>query len=218
MKKILFPFVLFTSILFLCNCNKEKASDTVSPNKQSIPLAKENGYGPFETLAVSDQDKLAMINSYTDDNVSPIMYLGNDVVFGEKYFSTRAAGTTITAYYSNSEPIDNVVFSRALIYNSDSSAIVNYLIVKTTTISESYKTLAYFTSNNALIFEVGINTSTGTVEMLATGQQVADCITDFYSNQGWLSVGLWVGTLFDPGIGACVASACIVGQSIVNTQ
>jgi hypothetical protein len=83
MKKILFPFVLFTAILFLCNCNKEKASDTVSPNKQSIPLAKENGYGSFETLAVSDQDKLAMINSYTDDNVSPIMYLGNDVVFGE---------------------------------------------------------------------------------------------------------------------------------------
>lgn len=40
------------------------------------------------------------------------------------------------------------------------------------------------------------------------GQYIADCIDDFYTKKGWLSVTLFVGTLMDPGIGGAVAVGC----------
>ena len=40
------------------------------------------------------------------------------------------------------------------------------------------------------------------------GQYTADCIDDFYTKKGWLSVTLFIGTLIDPGIGGAVAVGC----------
>lgn len=41
------------------------------------------------------------------------------------------------------------------------------------------------------------------------GQQVADCISDAYTNHGWASVLLWVETAFIPEAVCVVAGACI---------
>lgn len=155
-----------------------------------------------------------MINDYISKHVSPVLYSGNVVNFNNSYFSTSSTASTIVTYYCNSNSIDNIVFSLALIYNSDSAGVVDYMIVKTTTISDTHKILSYYNSSQVLLYEVEINTVTGTVDMrIATGQQVMDCITYFYSNAGWVSVGLTIGTMFDHGIGVSVAAACAIGQT-----
>lgn len=81
--------------------------------------------------------------------------------------------------------------------------------MKTIAHSETFKTLEYY-QNGQLQFAVDINTENNTIAFRRTGQQVADCINRYYTQSGWLSVGLWLGTLFDPGIGVCVATACAV--------
>lgn len=43
------------------------------------------------------------------------------------------------------------------------------------------------------------------------GQIVSDCIADFYTNQGWLSVGLFLGTIVAPEIGVGIVAGCMLG-------
>ena len=40
------------------------------------------------------------------------------------------------------------------------------------------------------------------------GQAVVDCITDAYSNHGWVSVWAWVQSAFIPETVAAIALAC----------
>ena len=41
------------------------------------------------------------------------------------------------------------------------------------------------------------------------GDDVADCIADAYTNHGWISVVIWVGTLYNAGLGIGIALGCI---------
>ena len=43
------------------------------------------------------------------------------------------------------------------------------------------------------------------------GQRTIDCISSAYTQQGWFSVVLWVGTLVDPGVGVAAAAGCAAG-------
>lgn len=201
---IFFPFLFFS-------CTKNNSN--LYRNSPTIP-AKQEGYATAETKSITDSSTLNLIYSYVENNVSPLYYNNNVVTFTNAYFSTSSEGSPISTYYSNSTLNDSVSFSLALIYNSDSSKILDYMYVKTTTISETHKILTYYNSSQVSQFEVEINTVTGVVEMrIATGQQVMDCVTHFYSDEGWVSLGLWVGTLFDPGIGVSVVAACAIGQT-----
>ena len=42
-----------------------------------------------------------------------------------------------------------------------------------------------------------------------TGQDVMNCISDAYSNHGWVSVWAWVQTAFVPATAVAVAGACV---------
>lgn len=43
----------------------------------------------------------------------------------------------------------------------------------------------------------------------STGQDVADCIGDVYTNHGWVSVWTWVQSAFIPETVVAIAAACV---------
>ena len=175
----------------------------------------------FETTLIEDTAAIAEITNYINDSVPVITHNGNDVLLDfSTIYMTEAAGTTIKSYYVHSvSDSANVEFAVAAIFNSDSSRITGYMIAKTTHLSDSIKSIDYIDDENEIFCSIEIDLANETVDLKQlkpTGQNVMDCITDFYTRRGWLSVGLWVGTLLDPGIGVTVASACIVGQAVVR--
>jgi hypothetical protein len=52
----------------------------------------------------------------------------------------------------------------------------------------------------------GLNATTG-----PCGQGAMDCITEFYTNKGWLSLGLFVASAFAWGVPVGVAGGCLIG-------
>lgn len=42
------------------------------------------------------------------------------------------------------------------------------------------------------------------------GQDLADCISDAYTNHGWASVITWATTLYNPAFGAGIAAGCAI--------
>ncbi|MBS1776442.1 MAG: hypothetical protein JSS64_09210 [Bacteroidetes bacterium] len=161
---------------------------------------------------------MANVVSYINNNIPTIRYNNKDVSFDlTKLYQTKGEGSTITTYYVKStNQFDSVEFALAPIYNSDSSKITSYMVVKTTILSDNVKRIDYLGNNDQIVYSIEVNLIDQTVQLLKAGQATMNCITDFYSNHGWVSVGLWVGTLLDSGIGVTVAAACAVGQSFYS--
>lgn len=122
----------------------------------------------------------------------------------------------------------------------DESASVNYslgfyelnneiaqaLIVKIDNRKAGFKLIEYYDldSNIKAAVELNLNTKATTIINLKNvnngktmcGQAVADCIGDTYTNQGWLSVALVVGSVFYPGVTLSVAAACTVQKCAIE--
>lgn len=102
--------------------------------------------------------------------------------------------------------------TKALGFYRKDGIIVNALEVEIDNTIPSESKLIYRDKNN-IIFSLKLNNGVFELENPVTrsyGQKVMDCITDHYSQKGWLSVALWVGTAFYPGVALSVAGACAV--------
>lgn len=104
--------------------------------------------------------------------------------------SSELLGFSVTYSISNKE-VANVVVSkvirgRSLLYSFTNSSILDIS-------SKDPKSPVTVTTNAA---------------QKGCGQKVMDCITDAYTNNGWVSVWAWVQTAFIPQTAAAVAAAC----------
>lgn len=105
---------------------------------------------------------------------------------------------------------ENVV--RALGFYRKDGVIVNALEVEVDNTIPSESKLTYRDGNN-MMFSLKLKDGVFELESPVTrgyGQDVMDCITDHYSKKGWMSVALWVGTAFYPGVALSVTGACAV--------
>ena len=101
-------------------------------------------------------------------------------------------------------------------------------VIRRICLSENLYRIDYFTPSMKLYLSVKVNvvTKLSTIEFIdevlietgktkASGQDVMDCITGFYSEEGWLSVALWVGTAFYPPVALSVAGSCVVTENLL---
>ncbi|WP_153632971.1 hypothetical protein [Prolixibacter sp. SD074] len=63
--------------------------------------------------------------------------------------------------------------------------------------------------NPLFMIQFDLENNTSRYFGLKSGQAAMDCITDVYTNHGYLSVWAWVQTAFLPVTAVAVAGACI---------
>lgn len=88
------------------------------------------------------------------------------------------------------------------------------------TSDDTYYSLDYYPISNEA-FSIKINKFDGTlvnqttkVAAASAGQRTMDCITDAYSNHGWVSVWVTVQSIFIPMTGVAIAAACAGGNIV----
>jgi len=123
-------------------------------------------------------------------------------------------------------------------YYMTNTAINSSLIVKVDSLSENNIQINYYNANQILLFTAQTNTQTGVSDIIYTysdaatnstsklqtsslttfaasggcGQGTANCLTDVYSNHGWLSVWATVQSAVIPATVVALAAACANGH------
>lgn len=144
--------------------------------------------------------------SFDVDNMQAVAIEGN----GDIYAIVANADN-----YSE-ENIENLSLGFIAIGDTISSV----LIVRTTNNLDNTRLIEYLDLEGSIFystlidFETGATTTTFLQEnangrnMRCNGQDVADCIDHAYTGMGWFSVGLFVVTVLEPGVGLGVAGGC----------
>lgn len=98
----------------------------------------------------------------------------------------------------------------------------NLLIVEYLTNGDN-KNILYKKTNGNLMLKVSVNTKTEQITfssfksknlLRGCGEDVADCVSDAYSNHGWKSVASWVITGFYPAFGVGIALGCTARECV----
>lgn len=108
----------------------------------------------------------------------------------------------------------------ALSFTEDEKGdIYNVMVLKTTSINDDEKRLEYFDTDDVLLLSVDGNISKDTVKVnyviqndtsrLCSGQQTMNCLSNAYTNHGWASLGLTIGSIFYPELTIIVAGGCL---------
>lgn len=92
--------------------------------------------------------------------------------------------------------------------------IFNPIITKTSNLCNNLYQIDYYNNNFDLILSVQLNSEIETIDFVTlggkgTGQNVANCIADAYTNHGWISVWAFVQTAFIPQTAVAIAAVCV---------
>lgn len=122
--------------------------------------------------------------------------------------------TVYTINYSNDELGDDVKIGYCIMVSKDNKVLSSSFVKTTRSTFEHF----FIEENSGFKLtknEKGGVELSGTYEKIpqaeakkSLGQQMIDCINDAYSNHGWYSFGLFVGSLIEPGVGGVVAYHC----------
>lgn len=89
-------------------------------------------------------------------------------------------------------------------------------IVETKKLEDNIRIINYYDHSYDLLISLELNSNSEKIEVLykqaslkSTGQDVADCIGDVYTNHGWVSVWTWVQSAFIPETVVAIAAACV---------
>ncbi|PTB96466.1 hypothetical protein C9994_07280 [Marivirga lumbricoides] len=205
MKKLNLFILVIALISYSCNTEEE------------LVLENELNQLPFKISEIKDQDIKAdfkmlyekeLIHSRTN-----LSFNTNDL-----YLVVDENGNEIIlANEVGFDETDEDNYGLAAVYSDDGDLEAN-LIIKTIRLSEKVYQIDYLTTSLTLLYSVKIDNENEVLSTLykletknsriACGQDTMDCINDAYTNHGWISVGLWVQSLFLPVTGAAIAGAC----------
>lgn len=209
--KIPFTF-LFAFILASCSDNSIESNETDLTESQKfgdMSISKIVGNDLKSKIQVYKPVDLNNRNSETSqfdfDNPSLITYDDSDLI-------------TITVPETNSNS-NTSVRNMAFIFNNDNNIVGNY-VLDMNKLTDSKVEVINYNENGSVRSHYIIDTDLGEINFLASdqnrslynrgcGQEVADCITDKYSNNGWDSVALWIGTAFFPEVIVGVTVICV---------
>lgn len=196
MKKIIFGLIVTVTFGFVSNAQTfEKPQLEIIHDTELSRLISEK-------LLNLDSSSLLQAQKYLEvEKISPENFNTEEVYKEElKEFEK-------TVYTVNLNE-DKFKFGFCVIVDDKTNLILNSSFVKITT-----KTIEHFFIEDVEGFKL-TKTDKESVILKSTygkkglGQQLIDCINDAYSNHGWYSTALFIGTLFEPWVGGGVAYLC----------
>lgn len=206
MKNILRFFVAILFIECITSCSNDNVELSKSEEKElktelfSVTPVAKNDYSKVNSSIKEWDNKhlnaktKSSINESEEKDISIInvSYLpGTDIIFTES-------------------DVEEYQYSA---YLEDTQGIYTQFYMDVTT-DDTYYTLNYYPVGNEP-FSVKINKFDGTLAKQtkrSAGQRTMDCITDAYSNHGWVSVFLTIESAFIPWTAAAIAAACAGGN------
>ncbi len=188
----------------------------------------------FETKKVTDVTTKSMITDWYQSNLPSSQTkarIGNEeIVFDfDNLTVTTQSDNSIKTYVANSiDYSDNSEVNYSLGIYQDGENPTNALILKTVKESNNFNLIEYYSLSGILITSVRVNSDTKSTEIVyvrdgsstsgrvACGNATAQCIANTYTNEGWLSVGLFVLTAINPAVSLSVAGACAAYECVVK--
>ncbi|HNP18506.1 MAG TPA: hypothetical protein PKL31_08745 [Fulvivirga sp.] len=134
----------------------------------------------------------------------------------------KSNGLEFIIMYENdySDSNDN---NSLLSFQKSGNEIVGANITEVTRISKDLMEVYTYGLDGEIIFSYEIDVKSNKINSIdkgnfnsrtECGQATMNCINSAYSNFGWASVALWVGTVLDPAIGLGVAAGCAIGCAV----
>ena len=187
--------MFFISLVF-ASCNDE--TNNINESPKNARFQKENVYDKAFAKSVKDAFNLVnnvsknKVSNFNFDNITKI----TDIKKGTRSYIVNSADENINLG----------------IYEKNDGKF-NFLIVETSNQGVN-KSHTYKNVNKEEIIKVVMNTETEKISIhnysnsRNWGQDTIDCITDGYSNHGWVSVTGWVITAFQPWFAVGMAAGC----------
>tara|TARA_B110001469_G_C9624403_1_gene311508 strand:- start:670 stop:1296 length:627 start_codon:yes stop_codon:yes gene_type:complete len=204
MKNTILKSSLLIAILgiALWSCNKDnklplEATTKVANVSQSLDLLNN-----FE-------------ETYNESNISPDDLVQFD--FSQLHIVGDPENNQFLVNQMDYDPNLDMNFGLTMALN-EYGEFVNPMILQTN--SETHQ-INYYNVEFVLQMTVNLNVTNQTVSVThvaipgaqgSWGQNTMDCITDAYSNHGWISVWAWVQTAFIPMTGAAIAASCAMAN------
>jgi len=201
MKKILF-FLFFSFVMvsfsFAQSPNVEKVT-----NEEYAVILKAQANKITEEQISNAKSKLEESSISLENFDFDVQYI---TVHENSDFVTMTVNSK-----ANSES-SSELFGFSITYSSSKNEVTNVILSK---IIRGRSQLYYFADNSILDISSKdpgspIIVTTTNAAQKSCGQKVMDCITDAYTNNGWVSVWGWIQTAFIPQTAVAVAAACYI--------
>lgn len=123
--------------------------------------------------------------------------------------------------------VNNSINKSIAFFMNEKEEIVNSLIIENKIISDNEREVTYLTVNNEKLMTIKFDKAKNSSEFvfysknLENGKskpcsdKTLDCIEDFYTDHGWLSVAIWVGSAFGPEVPVAIAIACAASYCLI---
>lgn len=206
MKKVFKLFSIPLIILLLTSCSK----DSESSHKIDSKFLVEKNY---------NEKYLAKIDSYLNEK-SSLLRSGEIIQFDydNTSFVQNQENTnyfSITAREINYN--ENDFYTISFLFDENSDIFRSY-ILKTVKVDDFINEVSFYNAeDNSYQFKVIFNKNENVVQIesddinsktKSCGQQIADCVSDAYTNDGWASVGLGILTAFVPETAVAAVLVC----------
>ena len=149
----------------------------------------------------------------------------NDLDFDNLKDIKEVDSDVVTIYaYSNS--VNEEYSNYAIGFYEDDNEVTNPVIINSTSPINNISYIEYYTLEGVLFAKYEVNQNSKSISLisqvsnsssriLGCGDATAKCIEEAYTKSGWLSVGLFIGTLVAPEIGLAVAGACAITECLL---
>lgn len=224
MKKIIFG--LITTILFI-SCENESNSSDNSLNSEEFPLQTnkiadtENALKKINNFKIKNFGSTSNFDSST--NKSKLTFDYNNLTSVKIDNQNKSALIANQVNYDVNNPENKSI----AFFMNDKKEIVNSLIIENKIISENNREVSYYTVNNEILMTIKFDKAKNSSEFVfhnknlknakkkPCSEETLDCIEDFYTGHGWLSVAIWVGSAFGPEVPVAIAIACAASYCLI---
>jgi len=214
----LFSTIIVTTAIFI-SCQKEPISVIDSGNEQSSVNNKEEQFSynkasisQVKSVDVWKKENIKKINTLNEKN-----NLNNSFNFEDiEVVTNNETGTESIVINQNNFSNDNSVNTAIGLFMNGNN-VLQATIVETIKVDDNINEINYYDLDYNFLYGIRIDKENKTFIVLpntnkegGSGQATADCITDAYSNHGWVSVAAWVTTAFIPATAVAIAADCAI--------
>lgn len=211
MQKFKTCFLALSSLLLFSQCQKQQ--NTVVENLSKLPanieLTSILNQDLQNTLSTSFQTYKSII-SKIDQNIST-----TDIDFTQAYISSikNADGKALSINLKVNNSTD-VQYAFMLCKKGDKVGIPNLVklvgrkSVEYYDLDNEQNTIILLTESGFKTTEIPFSNNNTAQKASGCGQATQDCVTDAYTNHGWVSVWATVQSAFIPATAVAIAAAC----------
>jgi len=194
----------------LNGCQKEDQHDLVSKDNSTSLISH------FESSIISGE-----LEKFKDKNIFPLKSSSTEQV---EFDSKNLLVSSLEISNNHAIIMHEVGYDKdnldnySMVFLENNYQITKGFIVKEEKLLNNRTRVNYLSLDYELLFEVEVNFNTNTSTVISSGgiskvkktwgQRTMDCISDVYSNHGWISVWAGIQTAFIPETAAFLAAYC----------